>query len=197
MVSIARETSIDRLCTDTFSPLKRGIQMRAATICPQTVYYIIAVCKAVVVALVCQLRISITHAQYAWSVFSCKANWLIMTWNKAYMLIYTHCFTYIRICNDSQQCAVSVNMFTPLILRLVLVLALLVHGTSRPGWYYFDNYLHFTSYHTTSLHISVTFASRAITESKLCEHLLKMDCARKGDNSICGSDGKIYQNRYM
>ena len=110
---VLHSDSIDRLCTDTFSPLKRGIRMRVATICPQTVYYIIAVCKAVVVALVCQLRISITHAQYAWSSFSCKANWLIMTWNKAYMLIYTHCFTYIRICNDSPAvCSFCQHVYT-------------------------------------------------------------------------------------
>uniref|UniRef100_K1PYZ2 Uncharacterized protein n=1 Tax=Magallana gigas TaxID=29159 RepID=K1PYZ2_MAGGI len=44
--------------------------------------------------------------------------------------------------------------------------------------------------------VLLSYAYGAISESKLCEHLLQMECTGKADISVCGSDGQLYQNRY-
>ncbi|XP_061162393.1 turripeptide Gsg9.2-like [Saccostrea echinata] len=54
-----------------------------------------------------------------------------------------------------------------LFLRLTIVLVLLVH---------------------------VTVNANSMLESKLCQYLMKIDCATKADNPVCGSDGKLYSN---
>ncbi|XP_052717958.1 uncharacterized protein LOC128190088 [Crassostrea angulata] len=42
--------------------------------------------------------------------------------------------------------------------------------------------------------VLLSYAYGAISESKLCEHLLQMECTGKADISVCGSDGQLYQN---